>query len=223
MRVDYRLGLSALAKRMDLLRAHRLRPARRRSLWWRQRSPDPVPDTAERAVEIADSGGIAIPEKITVRSIAGEQFDRIVGYELGPLPEAVSTSTFDYDDEKSRSEEQAMSEHTLIEHPLRWIVRDIGADAPGLCCPLCGMDFVHPEQVAVDQGKTRTIVRCESTNVSASSREATHRGSLISLDFWCENGHVFRYLLEFHKGQMHCELYAGNLGDRPCNEELWRS
>ena len=56
--------------------------------------------TTTITVEIADGGGIAIPEKITVRSIAGEQFDRIVGYQLGPLPEAVQASTFDYDDDE---------------------------------------------------------------------------------------------------------------------------
>jgi len=116
-----------------------------------------------------------------------------------------------------------MCKQELIEYPLRLIVREVGTDAAGLCCPLCGMDYVHPEQVAVDQGKTRTIVRRESTNVSASDRETTHRGSLIALDFWCEGGHVFRYVLDFYKGQMVCELYAGDMGKLPEDEELWRS
>jgi DNA repair protein RadD len=57
--------------------------------WWRRRSPDPVPDTAERAVEIAEAGGVAWTERIVVRSIAGEKYDRIVGYTLGPRPEPV--------------------------------------------------------------------------------------------------------------------------------------
>lgn len=115
-----------------------------------------------------------------------------------------------------------MSEQALIEYPLRLAVRDVGDDAAGLCCPLCGMDYVHPEQVAVDQGKTRTIVRRESTRVAASERGTSHRGSLIALDFWCENGHRFRYRLEFHKGQLFCELHAGDLHDLSDDDELWR-
>ena len=49
----------------------------------------PVPDTAERAVELAEAGALAPTEKITVRSIAGEKYDRIVGCRLVPMPEAV--------------------------------------------------------------------------------------------------------------------------------------
>ena len=54
----------------------------------------PVPDTAERAVEIAEGGGVAHTEKITVRSVAGEKFDTIVGYKLGPTPEPVLAGEF---------------------------------------------------------------------------------------------------------------------------------
>jgi len=48
-----------------------------------------VPDTAERAVEIAEGGGVAWTEKIVVRTVAGEKYDRIVGYTFGPMPEPV--------------------------------------------------------------------------------------------------------------------------------------
>ena len=68
--------------------------------WWRQRSHDPVPDTAERAVEIAEGGGLAHTEKITVRGIAGEKYDRIVRHKLGPLPEPLPLQeSLGYDDE----------------------------------------------------------------------------------------------------------------------------
>jgi len=60
------------------------------SHWWRQRSPDPVPETAERAVEIAEGGGLASPKAITVRKVNGEPSGRIVGHELGRMPEALS-------------------------------------------------------------------------------------------------------------------------------------
>jgi len=57
--------------------------------WWLRRSNDPLPDTAEQAVGIAEAGGVATVHKITVRKVTGEKFDRIVGYELGEKPEPV--------------------------------------------------------------------------------------------------------------------------------------
>ena len=60
------------------------------------RSPDPVPDSAERAVEIAEGGGVAYSEKITVRSIVGEKYDRIIAHQLGPMP-VPTCETNDYD------------------------------------------------------------------------------------------------------------------------------
>ena len=54
--------------------------------WWRARSNEPAPDTVEEAVDICDAGGIAPTSAITVRSVAGEKFDRIVDYRLGAIP-----------------------------------------------------------------------------------------------------------------------------------------
>jgi len=65
--------------------------------WWRRRSPDPVPETAERAVEVAEAGGVAWTEKIVVRTVAGEKYDRIVGYTLGPKPDPVPVGPSEYD------------------------------------------------------------------------------------------------------------------------------
>lgn len=48
-----------------------------------------MPDPAERAVEIAEAGGVAWTKKIVVRSVAGEKYERIVGYTLRAMPEAV--------------------------------------------------------------------------------------------------------------------------------------
>jgi DNA repair protein RadD len=53
-----------------------------------------VPESAERAVEIAEGGGLAHTEMITVRSIAGEKYDRIVRYKLGPMPESIPAGEF---------------------------------------------------------------------------------------------------------------------------------
>ena len=60
--------------------------------WWRKRSPDPVPSTAQEAVDIIQGGGLAPTLEITVRAVAGEPYERIVGYSLGPMPEALSAA-----------------------------------------------------------------------------------------------------------------------------------
>jgi DNA repair protein RadD len=57
--------------------------------WWRKRSPDPVPSSAERAVEIAQGGGLAPTKSITVRSVDGDPYERVVDCVLGPIPEPV--------------------------------------------------------------------------------------------------------------------------------------
>ena len=49
----------------------------------------PVPATAAEAVEIAKAGGLAATKSITVRSVSGEEYDRITDHELGPIPEVL--------------------------------------------------------------------------------------------------------------------------------------
>ena len=55
--------------------------------WWGKRCNLPPPKTAEEAVRLANDGALAEPTLITVRSVSGERFDRVVGYELGPVPD----------------------------------------------------------------------------------------------------------------------------------------
>ncbi len=97
MRVEYRVGLDYWVSEWVCFE-HTGFARRKAEQWWLRRSPDPIPATAEDAVAIAETGGVANAEKITVRSVVGEQFDRIVGYELGPLPEPVGTDGIDLDD-----------------------------------------------------------------------------------------------------------------------------
>jgi len=54
--------------------------------WWRARSHEPLPESAEQAVDLAEAGALAQTRAITVRSVAGEKFDRIIDYQLGPIP-----------------------------------------------------------------------------------------------------------------------------------------
>ncbi len=67
--------------------------------WWKRRSRDPVPDTAKEAVASANGGRLALTREITVRSVTGEDFERIVGYELGDIPPPI--------------DDQALTEHAL--------------------------------------------------------------------------------------------------------------
>ena len=63
---------------------------------WRKRSRRPVPETAEQAVTLARTNGLAPTYKITVRKVAGEKFDRIINYELGNIPGTTnSTNSLD--------------------------------------------------------------------------------------------------------------------------------
>lgn len=96
MRVDYRLGLSHWQSEWICFE-HEGFARQKAEAWWQRRSPDPVPDTAERAVELAESGALCPTDKIVVRSVAGERYERIVGYKLGAVPDGVpvSESTFD--------------------------------------------------------------------------------------------------------------------------------
>lgn len=88
MRVDYKVGWQQY-KSEWICFEHDGYARQKAVAWWRRHSPDPVPDTAERAVEIAQGGGLAATRAITVRTVAGDEFERITDYELGPLPEPV--------------------------------------------------------------------------------------------------------------------------------------
>lgn len=93
MRVDYRLGLNHWQSEFICVE-HDGFARQKAEAWWRRRSPDPVPDSAERAVEIAGGGGLAHTEQITVRTIAGEKYDRIVAHRLGQLPAPLPAGDF---------------------------------------------------------------------------------------------------------------------------------
>lgn len=56
--------------------------------WWKQRSPDPPPETVERALELAEAGALRWTERIKVKPDG--KYERIVGYEFGEMPEAVT-------------------------------------------------------------------------------------------------------------------------------------
>lgn len=89
LRVDYRIGWNQYKSEWICLE-HSGYARGKAVAWWKRRSPDPVPDTIERAVDIAHGGGLANTLSITVRAVAGEQYERIIDYELGPMPEPLT-------------------------------------------------------------------------------------------------------------------------------------
>lgn len=91
LRVDYLVGWN-LYKSEWICLEHSGYARGKAVAWWKRRSSDPVPDSIERAVEIALGGGLAATTAITVRSVTGEQYERIIDYQLGPMPEPIPES-----------------------------------------------------------------------------------------------------------------------------------
>jgi DNA repair protein RadD len=85
MRVDYRCGLSNYQSEW-VCPEHTGYARAKFEAWWKARSNDPLPMTAEQAVEMAEAGTLAKTTGITVRSVAGEKYDRIIRHLLGPVP-----------------------------------------------------------------------------------------------------------------------------------------
>ncbi|NQU19770.1 MAG: DEAD/DEAH box helicase family protein [Candidatus Nealsonbacteria bacterium] len=88
MRVTYQVGLNDYQSEW-VCPEHDGWARQKFEQWWLRRSNDPVPNAAERAVDIAEAGGVATTRRITVRKVTGEKFDRIIDCELGEKPEPV--------------------------------------------------------------------------------------------------------------------------------------
>ncbi|NLE59906.1 MAG: DEAD/DEAH box helicase [Planctomycetes bacterium] len=85
MRVEYRIGFAQYVSEWVCVE-HSGYARAKAEAWWRARSLEPVPNTAEEAVELAEMGALAKTLAITVRRVAGEQYDRILRHTLGPIP-----------------------------------------------------------------------------------------------------------------------------------------
>ncbi|QOJ04311.1 MAG: DEAD/DEAH box helicase [Planctomycetia bacterium] len=85
MRVDYRVGFNEYVSEWVCFEhsGFALEKARR---WWRARSSEPVPQSSDEAVDLANAGALALTRSITVERKAGERFDRVVKYRLGDKP-----------------------------------------------------------------------------------------------------------------------------------------
>ena len=85
MRVDYRIGFHQFQSEWICFEHDGWTRIKAES-WWRRRSNALVPESAEEAVMQANAGALCRTKEITVRSVVGEEYGRIVGYELGEKP-----------------------------------------------------------------------------------------------------------------------------------------
>ncbi|KAA0215789.1 MAG: DNA helicase [Leptolyngbya sp. PLA3] len=87
MRVEYRLGFNRWAREWLCFEHPKGGYARRKAeQWWRQRSYDPAPSSVEDAVEWANAGVLAPTLRVTLEKKPGDEWERIVGCELGDKP-----------------------------------------------------------------------------------------------------------------------------------------
>jgi len=85
MRVEYRCGFNSYYREWVCFE-HEGYARRKAEQWWRARSVEPVPESVEEAVELAEAGALAPTLSITVERKAGEKYDRIVAHRLGDIP-----------------------------------------------------------------------------------------------------------------------------------------
>jgi DNA repair protein RadD len=86
LRVEYEVGLGQVHK--EWVCFEHIGYARGKAeVWWRARSREPVPTSTAEACRLACDGALAPTTRITVRTVAGEDFERIVDHDLGPIPD----------------------------------------------------------------------------------------------------------------------------------------
>jgi hypothetical protein len=85
MRVEYRVGFHKYQSEWICFE-HTGWARQKAESWWRRRSNAPVPDSAAEAVELVNDGALCDTRSITVRSVAGEEYPSIIGYDLGTKP-----------------------------------------------------------------------------------------------------------------------------------------
>jgi len=91
LRIDYRVGFNDHRSEWVCVEHPLGSYARQKAeAWWRARSNDPCPTDADEAVELAEAGALAPVHAITVRHVSGEKYDRIVDYQFGDKPPAVT-------------------------------------------------------------------------------------------------------------------------------------
>lgn len=87
MRVDYQVGFNEF-KSEWVCPEHTGYARGKFEKWWHERAAlgCPMPRSAREAVSLANEGLLAAPESISVKTIAGERFERVTGFRLKERP-----------------------------------------------------------------------------------------------------------------------------------------
>ncbi|MFO7897880.1 MAG: DEAD/DEAH box helicase [Planctomycetota bacterium] len=85
MRVEYQVGLGSYISEWICIE-HSGWPRQKAESWWRERSHETCPTSADEAVAAGQSGALAETLAIKVKHTSGDEFDRVIGYTLGPRP-----------------------------------------------------------------------------------------------------------------------------------------
>ena len=96
-------------------------------------------------------------------------------------------------------------------------------------CPVCygplaggGDSCVHIARVDVNQNGLITTVDRHSERLEPNGPKSG-RGSQVIVSFWCESGHRFAHVYQFHKGKVSMTVAAGPAADESAPQsELWR-
>ena len=85
MRIDYQVGWNEW-KSEWVCPEHTGYAREKFRAWWQLRSNEPVPNAATEAVLLASAGVLAPTTQITIRSVTGEKYDRVIAHQLGTIP-----------------------------------------------------------------------------------------------------------------------------------------
>jgi hypothetical protein len=90
---------------------------------------------------------------------------------------------------------------------------------PALACPVCGFEYVHPVGVECCPSGPSGHVRIDAQGVHLAPGLAPQgRGVAVTLEFFCENGHLFTYRLAFREGLTFLER---TMADVPQDAAEW--
>lgn len=101
-------------------------------------------------------------------------------------------------------------------------VESMHTDAIGdVRCPECGDGYCHIGPVVIDQGRICIRVGHERCVTTTHNEPKDRRGSVVRIEFVCEQGHKFFWELTFHKGNTPFRLIV-NEAPGVAHDTLWR-
>ena len=85
------------------------------------------------------------------------------------------------------------------------------SDRPYLVCPTCACQYVHLTRVcyAVGEYENRGVALSSNGLRFDQFVPSLGRGEKVVMEFYCESGHRFAYVFQFHKGYMFLHRLVG--------------